>query len=112
MTETKTKNMFTDPEEKKLQAELEADMAKVDSEAEEEAEWEFAEEKMTIRDMIRLKIPLSEIFEAEGIKLPIRWISLIAMVNHKMTKGEKLNLDTEVKQAIKAYTRCMSTSFF
>lgn len=80
-------------------------------EEEEKSQWDFNKRPLTIREMIQLKVPPKEIFEAEGISLSIKWSSLIRLVNHKMISGKKLDLDTTMMDAIKAYSSCMSKSF-
>jgi len=77
----------------------------------EKPKWEFEENPLTIRDMMDMKVPLKEIFEVTGVTMPIKWTSLIRIVNHKMVKGKKLDLDTTVKDAIAAYSECMISVF-
>lgn len=78
---------------------------------EEKMKWGFNTKPLTIREMIALKIPPKEVFEMEGISLPIKWTSLIRLVNHKMISGTKIDLDTNMMDGLKAYSECMTKSF-
>lgn len=74
-----------------------------------ESEWKFSA-KLTIDDMIRMKIPPSEIFAMEGMKINMRWISIVAMVNCKSV-GKRLDGKSTMEEAMSAYEAVMTKNF-
>lgn len=83
----------------------------IKEEKKKESKWEFKESALTIGDMIQQNIPLREIFQADGVSMPIRWTNLIRLVNNRITKGEKLTTKTSLKDAIEAYSTLLTKSF-
>lgn len=77
-----------------------------------ENRWDYEDKNLTIRDAMDAGALLKDFFEGEGVKLPMRWTPLIALVNRKRVKGPKLTLDSPILDALEAYSGLMSKSFF
>ena len=84
----------------------------IPSKPKDQPKWTFDQKPMLIRDAMRLKIPVKELFEAEGVALSIKWTTLIRVCNDRMKQGQKITLDTTVKDGLEAYTTCMDGVFF
>jgi len=78
---------------------------------EEDPDPDFEFTETTVKDLMDDKIKPRDYYPYEQFRVNMSWTQLIAMLNKKMSKGEKINTQVNPYKLLRLYMKCTSKSF-